>query len=302
MEKPVNGYLHPLYAQSFAAFGTPRFLPESRGWILERAISGSSHRDAMGCYPLFSCERWPALAKDLGAMTEQLVSVAMVIDPFGDVSQEMLETAFDRVVPFKAHFVADLSLPYEKLASKHHRYEARRALRTVKVDVSEQPLAHLDEWCALYQHLVERHNLRGIKAFSREAFSQQLAIPGMVMLRALYNGEAVSAQLWLQQGDVAYYHLASSNEEGYKQRAAYALSAHAIEYFAGRARYLDLGAGPGVSEKDAGGLAAFKQGWSSGTRPSFFCGKILNRSAYAELARSHEGVAYFPAYRAGELS
>ena len=121
------------------------------------------------------------------------------------------------------------------------------------------------------------------------------------MLRALHNGEAVSAQLWFEQGEVAYYHLAASSEEGYRQRAAYALSAHAIEYFAGRVRFLELGAAPGFSDQ-GGGLAAFKEGWSSGTRPSYFCGKVLNRRAYAELAATKELVAYFPAYRAGELS
>jgi hypothetical protein len=296
----VTGYLHPLYAQSFSAFGTPRLLPESGGWVLERMISGTGHRDAMGCYPLFCCDKWGQLAADIAAMEQQLVSVAMVTDPFGDVAPDTLAAAFDLVQPFKAHFIADLSLPLASLASKHHRYEARRALRSVTVEASEQPSPYLDEWTALYGNLVQRHGLHGIKAFSREAFARQLAVPGVVMLRALHNGEAISAQLWFEQGEVAYYHLAASNEEGYRQRAAYALSAHAIEYFTGRVRYLDLGAGPGSSDQ-GGGLAAFKEGWSSGTRPSYFCGKILNRRAYAELVDAREQVAYFPAYRAGEM-
>ena len=44
----VTGYLHPGYARSLAEFGTPRELERSGGWLLERAIPGSSYFDAMG--------------------------------------------------------------------------------------------------------------------------------------------------------------------------------------------------------------------------------------------------------------
>jgi hypothetical protein len=297
----MMGYLHPLYAQSLAQYGRPRILPESGGGILERPIPGSAYHDAMGFYPLFCCEKWSRLEVDLTSLGEDLVSVAVVVDPFGDVAIETLGTAFDFVRPFKEHFISDLSLPYASLANKHHRYEARRALRTVTVELDAEPLPHLDVWNDLYQHLVDKHGLRGIKAFSREAFYHQLSIPGVVMLRALYNGQTVSAQLWFQQGEVAYYHLSASNAEGYRWRAAYALSACAIEYFTSRVRYLDFGGAPGLSDSD-GGLAAFKRGWSSGTRPSYFCGRILNRRAYAELMAGRKPSAYFPEYRDPEMS
>ena len=63
--KNITGYLHPLYAASFAEFGTPSELPECGGWILERKILGFPYRDAMGCYPLLACKDWAHLSEDV---------------------------------------------------------------------------------------------------------------------------------------------------------------------------------------------------------------------------------------------
>lgn len=91
----MTGYLHPLYAQSMAQYGTPRLLPESGGRILERLIPGSEYRDAMGFYPLFFCEKWSRLEADLASLEQDLVIVAIVADPFGDFAAETLATVFD---------------------------------------------------------------------------------------------------------------------------------------------------------------------------------------------------------------
>jgi hypothetical protein len=64
-ESAVTGYMHPGHAESLAEFGTPRGLPCSGGWLLERAIPGFGSHDAMGCYPLFACRDWAALPTDL---------------------------------------------------------------------------------------------------------------------------------------------------------------------------------------------------------------------------------------------
>src|SRR5690606_12990561 len=47
----TSGYLHPRYAESHRAYGTPRELPNAGAWIIERAVPGFPDRDAMGCYP-----------------------------------------------------------------------------------------------------------------------------------------------------------------------------------------------------------------------------------------------------------
>src|SRR3990172_4731763 len=79
-ENAVTGYLHPGHAASLAEFGTPRPLPHSGGWLLERTIPGSESRDAMGCYPLFACRDWSRLPMDLEDLARDLVSVSLVTD------------------------------------------------------------------------------------------------------------------------------------------------------------------------------------------------------------------------------
>src|SRR4026209_724846 len=106
----MNGYSHPAYAASLAEFGKPRALPRSNGWILERPISPTPYRDAMGCYPLFACDDWSKLDSDLEQLADDIVSLAIVADPFGAHDPEQLRKCFSTLVtPFKEHLVTDLS-------------------------------------------------------------------------------------------------------------------------------------------------------------------------------------------------
>ncbi|HZN04818.1 MAG TPA: GNAT family N-acetyltransferase [Candidatus Polarisedimenticolia bacterium] len=297
-------YAHPGYAASLSEFGTPRALPGSGGFLLERAIPGTSDRDAMGCYPLFSCLDWSRLGDDLAALEGTLVSVAAVVDPFGLDDEERLRACFrDRVVPFKEHFIADLDRHDLASLSRHHRYYARRALARSDVEVCVDPPQHLDEWLALYATLCARHDLRGIQAFSRTAFEQQLRVPGIVLLRARSDGETIGAHLWYVQGEVAYSHLAAASPRGYEAMVFYALYWRACEHFRGRVRVVDFGAGAGLAAGADDGLTRFKRGWANGTRMAYFCGRILDRERYAKiLAGGRAEERYFPAYRAGEFA
>jgi hypothetical protein len=297
------GYGHPGYARSLREFGTPRALPRSGGFLLERPIQGSDRRDALGPYPLFACLDWRALAADLDEACRELVSVALVPDPFGAHDPALLERTFDVVRPFKEHFVYDLSLPSPRVLTKHHRYYVKQARREITVEACADPPAFLDEWVTLYTSLVERHGLRGIKAFSREAFREQLAVPGIVVLRAARQDRTVGAHLWYVSGPVAYSHLMAQDTAGYEAGASYALYAAAVEHFASRVAWLDLGAGAGVSAATEG-LTQFKRGFATGTTPAFFCGRIGDRDAYEDLATqagSSSGEPYFPAYRRADF-
>jgi hypothetical protein len=60
-----RAYAHRDYAFSLSEFGTPRLLPRSEGWLLEREIAGASASDLVGPYPLFSCSDWSGLQRDL---------------------------------------------------------------------------------------------------------------------------------------------------------------------------------------------------------------------------------------------
>lgn len=300
----MNGYLHPGYVESLAEFGRPRSLPRCGGWLLERPIPGTTAHDAMGCYPLFACRDWSQLAVDLATLDSELVSVVLVADPFGGYTQEELQKSFDVLVPFKEHFIVDLSQPLSKALSTNHREKARRGLRAVTIECCAEPIRLLDEWMVQYERLIERHQIRGISAFSRPAFARQLTIPGLVMFRALYQGESVGATLWFCQGEIGYRHLAAFDDHGYALRASYALDWQAIEYFADqKLRWLHLGGGAGVKSDGGDGLSFYKRGWSTGSVPAYFCGRILDRTRYAEIVATKRigATTYFPAYRAGEF-
>ena len=304
----TTGYLSGVYAASLAQFGTPLNLARSGGWLLARDVPGSSDRDAMGCYPLFACCDWSSLSTDFDGLGDELVSVAVVADPFGNADRSALERCFDFVHPFKEHFVVDLEKDPEEFLSRNHRYKALRSLRKARVVVCDEPVQHVDEWVAMYDVLIGRHSLRGIKAFSREAFTRQMQVPGLVMFRYLVEEVAIAAQLWFVQGDTVYNHLLAMHEPGYETWAAYGLCYEALCYFrsgaAGLLRHVDLGAGAGLAEEVADGLARFKRGWATERRQALFCGRIFDPPRYIELAQQHgaQTSKYFPAYRQGEFA
>ncbi len=255
----------------------------------------------MGSYPIFAASDWSGLSKDLSEIGPSLVSVALVADPFGEYFPRELSSWFDRVDAFKEHYVVDFSKPL--LISKHHRYYYRRAAGDVTVDVGPPVDGFAAQWSELYDSLVRRHQLKGIKAFSRASFEIQLKVPGMVVFRARKNGELLGAHLWYQQQNVAYSHLAASTEQGYKLNCSYAIYSAVVEYFRSKVQWIDLGAGAGITARQDG-LSRFKAGWSNSTRPAYFCGRILNPERYDALTRVlySNNTNYFPAYRGGELS
>jgi len=300
----IAGYAHPSYARSFSEFGTPLELPHCGGWALERTIAGSRLRDAMGCYPIFCCRDWTRLHLDLSPLAERLVSLTLVTDPFGNFNEGGLRSCFDVVMMYKQHYVTDLNHSVKDFLRGHHRRNTARARDDVRLETCADPMRHVDEWLKLYAHLIERHRITGIRAFSPLAFAQQLAVPGLAMFRATAKGDVVGLHLWYIQGDVAYTHLGATSALGYKLMAPYALYWYAIDQLRHRVRWLDLGAAAGVSNDDSvNGLDDFKRGWSTGTRPVFLCGRIFQPGRYAQLAndRGTEGAPYFPAYRRGEF-
>jgi hypothetical protein len=299
----TTGYASAEYAASLSEFGQPRHLSRSDGWILERPIGETAHRDGMGPYPLFFCRDWSRLADDVTELAGDLTSIVLVTDPFADVDAATLQGAFDHVVHFKDHYIADLEQPLDSFVSKTHRAKARRALRALDVGISERPWERLDDWVRLYATLCHRHSITGLRVFSRHAFEMQLRIPGLVMFEATKDGEVVGLDLWYVQGDVAYGHLAAFSDAGYELGASYATKWTMLQHFAGTVRWIDFAGSAGARATDDG-LAAFKRGWSTGTKPVYLCGRVLQPATYEELSRQRgdDGTAYFPAYRHEELA
>lgn len=301
---PSFGYGSRAYAESLSGFGALIHLPHSEGYLLKRNIPGASDYDAMGSYPLFFCRNWNLLATDLAQLPDDIISISVVADPFGSYSLNDLERCFDIVDPFKVHYIVDLEQPLEKIGTRHHQKSARAAFRDVHVEVCEDPAGFIDQWCELYGTLAKRHNIHGIRAFSREAFLQQLSMPEVIVHMAFHQDRVVGAQLYYIQDDVVHCHLGAVSDRGYELGAFYAMDYFSFEYFSGLARKLDLGGGVGFSESREDGLSLYKKGWSAEVRPVYFCGRITNSDRYTAHAplQGQEETNYFPAYRAGEFS
>ena len=293
------GYACSAYAESLSEFGTPRKLVESGGWILERPVPYSSLRDAIGCYPIFSCADWSKIHLDFEDIGDELISLSMIPDPFGDYDVAYLRECFkDLVTPFKQHYVIDMERPVDDIVSRHHRIAVRKAKGKIQTEVCLEPLTILDEWIALHQNLVAKHGITGVRAFSRRAFEQQLRTPGLVVLLAKHHDEIVGAQLWFQHAKVAYGHVLAFSDLGYKLGASYALYWFALNYFSDKVRWCDLGGVAGNKDSAASGLHKFKEGWSTGQKTAYLCGRILNPTRYKELVTKKALTAvFFPAYR-----
>jgi hypothetical protein len=294
-----QGYLHYEYARSLSDIGEPLRLPNSRGWLLVRPVSGGKLIDATGCYPIFCCREWGRLVDDLAEL-KGLITVSMVADPFGNHSEALLRTCFPHVVPYKRHFVVDLHDDPATYVSRHHLRNVRLGLKTVTTERCPVPEAHADEWTRLYTELIRRHAIRGPADFSPEGLVHQLSVPGVEAFRARLDGKTVGMLLWMTTNQVSYYHLSAFSEPGYAARASFALWWHSIEHFRSMGlRWLSLGGVPGLQDSPQSGLLRFKQGWATGTRMAYFCGRIYDREAYARLrTRNGEGQDdYFPAYR-----
>lgn len=299
-----TGYLHPKYALSLAEFGTPRELKHSGGWILERPVAGYPYRDAMGLYPLFTCQDWSVLHQDLESIGDELVTLSTVVDPFGEYDESYLKECFNLCKPFKRHYVVDLLTFKESEISSHHRRYSARALRNVEVEIIEEPIRFLDDWDGLYARLKEKHNIKGIAAFSKSSFAIQLQVPGLVAFRAVHDNETISMALWYVIRDTAYYHLGASDSSGYKMKAASGIFWTAIQTFRAQGlKRLNLGGAAGLDDDPADGLARFKRGWSNDSKMAYFCGRIFDHEAYSKIVEKRKIVSstFFPAYRAQEI-
>jgi hypothetical protein len=262
----------------------------------------------MGCYPLFSCPDWSHLHADLEALEAAengLVSLSLVTDPFGQYDQPYLRQCFrDVAIPFKRHYVVDLSKPLSAFVHPHHLRNASKSLRAVQVENCENPAQIADDWLLLYQNLIERHQIRGISAFSRQSLVKQLMVPGMQAFRAIHQGATVGITLWCVQQGVGYYHLGAYSDTGYKLKVSFSLFWTALERFAADGlMWLNLGAGAGLAGDETDGLSRFKRGWSTGTRTAYFCGRIFDQAKYSEIVKmkGSSPTNYFPLYRQGEF-
>ncbi|MCK4763670.1 MAG: hypothetical protein KAW12_15830 [Candidatus Aminicenantes bacterium] len=302
---PLSGYLHPLYAASFASIGQPLDLEFSKGRILKRPVFDSGLFDGMGVYPFLCCTYWTELERDLERLQKELISFSFVSDPLGNYDANRLEKIFsDKFQPFKTHYVIELAKYDRDLLPANHKRNIKKNRDKVTIGTVAKPLSCLDQWNRLYENLAKRHRIEGILTFSEAAFAKQLRVPGIHVFQGSVGNEIDGMLLWYRQGAAAYYHLGAFSPIGYEMNLSFKLFDYAIGYFKemGLER-LNLGGGAGVAENPGDGLARFKKGWSNSTRSTYFCGKIFDKEKYREIAekRKLSGSRYFPAYREGDF-
>jgi hypothetical protein len=157
----------------------------------------------------------------------------------------------------------------------------------------------------LYENLIERHNIRGISAFSSKSFEIQLQIPGMIIVIGKLGDQVIGANLIIIQDKVAYWHLAAFSSVGYKIMASYGIFWNSLKYLGDNGvRLYDMGAGAGTMVDAEDGLAKFKANWSNDERLVYLCGRIFDRQKYESICQQKQitNVNYFPAYRSGEFN
>jgi hypothetical protein len=289
----IHPYAGLRYAETMAHVGAPLWVePWGTAMLLRDAPDGMV--DAAGPYPLGVLGE----GADLPAGMEVLraagaVSVVMVADHFADPGPDRLRDAFGTAKPFKTHWTVERAAgPFDP--TPHHRQEVRIAGRRCRVRQARLQDC-LDDWCRLYGDLSRRHAISGLHAFPRASFAALAQTEGLHTFVAETEG-VVAMHLWIDDGRVAYSHLAATSAEGYRARAPYALHAAAIEHFSGRVA-VDLGGGFGLADVAGDGLTQFKRGFANASRTAHLCGQVLDEAAYARLSAGRPADGYFPAYR-----
>lgn len=259
--------------------------------------------DAMGPYPLFSCLDWSRLPEDLDALSSELVSTFLVLDPFGGYDSGQYRDYFDCFRPFKTHYVLEFHEGWEKEIKTRHKKNARHGLRFSTVVQVDRPVDYADIWTDLYGNLIRRHQLKGIHEFSRDSFKKQLSVQGCRLYLVYQDDTVIGGNIFYIHNEVAYGHLSAFTDDGYALDASYSVLWYAFKFLEKDVRYVNLGGCPGQVNGESGGLNYFKQGWSNRTRRVYLAGKVHQPDVYGQLKKQFgiDETDYFPAYRKGEF-
>ncbi len=282
------------------------YVDELQTWICVRNIPGTIYKDAVGPYPFtsISCPESKETLKNF-LNEHDVISLVLVTDPLNqaiNADATWLMDIFDMAPVYKEHYAVNLNkIDTTEIAtafSKHHRYEVRKANKICETRLIS--LAdYMDQWCQLYKHLVDRHQLQGIHCFSREYFEAIAKMPEFVSIASFISGQMTSCNIWLHNEGNVYNHLGASNTQGYSNNTSYAVYAHAIQHFSD-CQAIDLGGAPDTVSGQRN-LSFFKKGFSNQTNINRICGIIVNPKRYASLCDQFDidpkQTTFFPAYR-----
>ncbi len=124
-------YASASYVGSLTHIGNAFAVPEWDGHVLARTTPDGCHHDAAGPYPIAVLGKEADLRGGFARLKAAgMVSVVVVLDDWLRPDLTRLEAAFDHVKPFKSHYIYDRNIGVPNY-SKHHRYEIKRALKSV---------------------------------------------------------------------------------------------------------------------------------------------------------------------------
>ena len=139
------------YAPCYARCKHILNLPHSIGGVLRQGIDALPYFDAVGCYSLLDCAKWKAFADGFTSLATNVVSMAIVADPFGDDTPEPRAQRFpDRAIPFKEHYVVNPARTWRMAISTHPRRNIRMVEKAVPVETTSANAAL--PWLALLSH------------------------------------------------------------------------------------------------------------------------------------------------------
>jgi hypothetical protein len=292
----VHPYSTLEYARTLEHVGEPHFVPDWGTYVIARPVE-AFHRDVAGPYPLAMLKPDADVRGGIEQLREEgFISAVLVCDHLSGPAMRVLTNAFARAEPFKQHYVVDRSIqPW--LPSNHHQDEIRRATRRGIVVEWTALSDVLDDWVSLYAELKSRRGVSGTADFSRSSFERLAQCSGLRTAVAYLNGDVVGSHLWFSHEGRMWSHLASTNELGRRNGAAYALYDFSIRESG--ASLVSLGGAAGTVESEDDGLARFKRGFANSSILTNLYGAILDANRYDELCderRAGEST-FFPSYR-----
>ncbi|WP_372886495.1 GNAT family N-acetyltransferase [Shimia sp.] len=302
MAGQARGYRSPAYLAALAGLGRPVTLAGGAAALIARPIPGSARADLMGPYPFLSSDDWPALlaalAEDRTEDGGDYVTLGFVTDPFCPLPLDAFARRFDIARVLNDQYIVDLAAP--PAPSRHHRRQLRRPRPGLTLALRAPTAADAAAFADLYASLVARKAIRDFRAFDRASLIAQAQVPGALIVEARIGGRLAGIDLYYVDGPRAHAHLSAYDALGYGMAVSYPMMEFAIRALAAHARVLNLGGAPATG---GAGIGHFKRGWTGSTRPSFFCGRVLDPAAYARLAgAAFAPGGHFPAYRSGEFA
>ena len=292
----MHPYADPGYAAAMAGGARVVHVAEWNVPVLLCPIPGSTRFDARGVSPLTPFAHDGDLAGGLARLrAEGAVSFVAVADPMSGPGRDALAQVFPVCRDFKIHYIVDPTIGSPAFARRHQRSIARatRAYEICVYDFRDRAAESAD----LFRAQLARHGGSAADGNAEAQIAALAMLPGTRVFGALRVGQLAAFVAFVSGRDVAYSHIAGTDEAARADGAHHACYAAGLAHFADRP--VDLGGVPGLTDDPAHGLALFKAGFANRRAMAFLCGAILDPDAYAEFAAAHgESGDYFPAYRA----